>query len=173
SFSEIEAAQITKEKIIYYGSRENSKTSEYMTYLELLIRTESLKLLQERLKYERSVKIYKDSGKYKSGTKTHHYPVSVQEGKIIRIYWRGSGSFLTPGVKKAVDLLARNNVTIKAQRRKVRDFTTKAVEDGAKAEDLILEFAERGNCFAAMRLAEQVYDYDTTEAKKFIDSLLE
>ncbi|MBN2180841.1 MAG: hypothetical protein JW715_02915, partial [Sedimentisphaerales bacterium] len=29
SFSEIEAAQITKEKIIYYGSRENSKTSEY------------------------------------------------------------------------------------------------------------------------------------------------
>jgi hypothetical protein len=173
SFSEIEAAQIIKEKIRYYSSQRNSKTTEYQSHFDLHIKTESLKLLQERLKYERSVKTYKDSGIYKSSTKARHYPVSVPDDKIIRIQWRGSGSFVTPGVKKAANLLARNHVVIKPVQRKDRDFTTKAIEGGAKADDKILELAERGKILAATRLAKRVYNYDTTEARKFVESLLQ
>jgi hypothetical protein len=173
SFSEIEAAQITKEKIRYYRSQGNSRTTEYQRHLDLHIKTESVQPLRERLKYERSVKAYKDSGVYKSGTKARHYPVSVPEDKIIRIHWRSPGTFVTPGVKKAADLLARNHVTIEPLQREDRDFTTKAVEGGAKADDRILELAERGKVLAATRLAKRVYNYDTTEARKFVDSLLQ
>jgi hypothetical protein len=173
SFSEIEAAQITKEKIRYYRSQGNSKTTEYQTHLDLHIKTESLEPLQERLKYERSVKTYKDSGIHKSSTKAHHYPVSVPGHKIIRIKWRSPGIFIVPGVKKAADLLARNYVIIKPPQRQGRDFTPRAIEGGAKADDRILELAERGKILAATRLAKHVYNYDTTEAKKFVDSLLQ
>ena len=173
SFSEIEAAQITKEKIRYYRSQGNSKTTEYQTHFDLHIKTDSLQPLRERLRYERSVKTYKDSGIYKSSTKARHYPVSVPEDKIIRIHWRCSGSFVTGGIKKAADLLARNHVIIKPVQRKISDFTTKAVQDGAKAGDKILELAESGNIIAATKLAKRVYNYDTTQAKKFVDSLLQ
>jgi hypothetical protein len=173
SFSEIEAAQITKETIKYYRSQGNSRTTEYQRHLDLHIKTESLEPLRERLKYERSVKTYKDSGVSKSSTKARHYPVSVPEDKIIRIQWRSPGTHVVPGIKKAVDLLSRNHVSIEPVQRKDRDFTSKNVESGTKADDKILELAERGKIFAATRLAKRVYNYDTTEARKFIDSLLQ
>jgi hypothetical protein len=172
SFSEIEAAQITKEKIRYYGSQKNSKTTEYQTYLDLLIKAVNLQPLRKRLKYERSIKTYKNSGIYKYGTKSHHYPVSVPEDKIIRIQWRGPGSYITPGVKKAADLLARQHIIIRPVQRQFCDFTKRAVQEGAKADDKILELAEKGKIFAAIRLAKQVYDYDTTQARQFVESLL-
>ena len=173
SFSEIEAAQITKEKIKYYKSQGNSKTSEYLTYLDLHLKADNLQSLQERLKYERSVKKYRDSGIYKTGIKAHHYPVSVPESKMIRIQWRGSGSYIVPSIKKAADLLARQNIIIKPVQRQTRDYTKKTIQDGARADDKILELAERGKIFAAIRLTKQVYDYDTTEARQFVESLLQ
>jgi len=171
-FSEIEAAQITKEKIRYYGSRENSKTTEYQTHLDLHIKTESLQPLQERLKYERSIKTYKDSGICKSSTKANHYPVSVPDNNTIRIQWRSPGTHIIPGIKRAADLLARQQVIIKPVQRRTSDYTKKGVQDSEKADERILELAERGKIFAATRLAKQVYDYDTTQARKFVDSLL-
>jgi len=173
SFSEIEAAHITKEKIRYYRSQGNSRTTEYQTHFDLHIKTESLQPLQERLKYERSVKTYKESSVCRSSTKARHYPVSVPEDKIIRIQWRSPGTHVVPGVKKTIDILARNHVAIEPVQRQDRDFTAKAIEGGAKAEDKILELAERGKILAATRLAKRVYDYDNTEARKFVDSLLE
>lgn len=173
SFSEIEAAQITKEKIKYYGSQENSKTTEYQTFLDLFIKEVNLQPLRERFKYERSIKTYKNSGVYKHGTKSLHYPVSVAEDKIIRIQWRSPATHITPGIKKAADLLARQHITIRPVQRQFRDFTKSIVQEGAKPDDKTLELAERGRILAAIQLTKQVYGYDTTQARQFVESLLQ
>jgi len=172
TFSEIEAAQITKKKIKYRGSK-NTPTTEYLTYLDLSVKTENLQPLQERLKFERTTKVSKDLGGCKYSSKAQHYPVSVPADKIIRIQWRRPSSHIVPNIRKAVDLLERQRVVIRPVQRETCDYTAGSVRNEAKPDDKILELAEKGNIIAATRLAQQVYDYDTTQAREFVNSLLQ
>jgi hypothetical protein len=173
SFSEIEAAQVTKQKIKYYGSQRNAPTTEFHSYLDLFIHGGNLHPLHERLRYERTAKVTKDRGVCKVSTKAVHYPVSVPEDRTIRIQWRCPSSHVVPGIKKAADALARQRVTIRPMQRQVNDYTKTSSADGEKPEAQILELAEKGKIIAATRLAKKVYDYDTTEARQFVEGLLQ
>ncbi len=172
SYSEVEAAQITKQKIIYEGARREGPTTEYHTYLDLFVRDQDPQPLKERLRYERNVKVTKDRIICKTSSKAVHYPVSVVEDKIIRIQWRCPSSWVVPGIKRVIDVLARQHVNIRPTQRQVHDYTKTHSADSKESEARILELAEKGKVFAATRLARKVFNYNTTEAKQFVEGLL-
>ncbi len=172
SFSEIEAAQITKQKIIYEGARREGPTTEYHTYLDLFIQGRDLQPLRERLKYERNAKVTKNRIICGISTKAVHCPVSVPEDKTIRIQWRCPSSHVVPGIRKVADALARHLVDIRLMESQVRDYTKTDSADGKKSDAKILELAEKGKTIAATRLARKIYHYNTTEAKQFVEGLL-
>ena len=125
------------------------------------------------MRYERNVKVTKDRIICKTSTKAVHYPVSVVEDKIIRIQWRCPSSCVVPGIKKAIDLLARQRVNVRPIQRQVHDYTKTNSADSKESEARILELAEKGKIFAATRLARKVFSYNTTEAKQFVEGLLQ
>ncbi|MFH1719466.1 MAG: hypothetical protein ABIF19_19105 [Planctomycetota bacterium] len=173
SFSEIEAAQITKQKLKYYRSQREGSTTEYNTCFDLLIRGGSLQPLKERLKYEHTAMVTRDRVICKVSSKAQHYPVSVPDERTIRILWRSPASHVVPGVRQLADLLARQRVTIRPKERQVCDYTKTASTDGKECEAQILELAERGKIIPAVRLAARLYGYNTTDAKEFVDGLLQ
>ncbi len=168
-FSEIEAAQITKQRLKYYGSQRDGATTEFHTYFDIFVRGENLQLLKDTLKYERTAMVTRDRIICKVSSKAQHYPVSVPDERTIRILWRSPASHVVPSAKKLAELLARQQVTIKAMERQVCDYTNSASGD---SESRILELAEKGKIIPAVRLAEKLYGYNTTEAKEFVEGLL-
>jgi len=172
SLTEIEAARITKLRLRYPGSQ-NKTTTEFRKYLDLFVNSDNLQQLKERLKYERTTKVTTQTKIGKRSSKIHHYPVSIVDNKIIRILWKSPSSHVKPGIDKAANLLERLRVTIKPTQSQVNNYTKGAVQEGAKAEEKILELAEQGKTIAATRLAQRVYNYDMAQAKKFVDSLLQ
>jgi len=132
-----------------------------------------LQPLKERLKYERTAMVTRDRVIYKVSSKVQHYPVSVPDEKTIRILWRSPSSHVVPSVRKLVELLERQQVTIKTMERQVCDYTKSASSDCKESEAKILELAERGKIIPAVRLAEKLYGYNTTEAEEFVEGLLE
>jgi hypothetical protein len=129
--------------------------------------------LKERLRYERNLKSKKDKSIVTYSTKTHHYPVSVIDNNIIRIEWRSPASIITPGIKKVINLLQRQGITIEPKKHEVNDFTMTNSQDDKKNEENILRLAESGNILAAIKLTRRTYNYNITQAKQFVEGLLE
>jgi len=77
-----------------------------------------------------------------------------------------------PSAKKLAELLERRQVTIRPTERQVCDYTKTESSDTSQSEAQILELAERGKIIPAVRLAEKLYGYDTTEARQFVEGLL-
>lgn len=173
SFSDLEAAQITKQKIVCEGSRGDGPITEYHTYLDLFVRYLDLQPVKEKLKYERNVKVTKDRIICKTSTKAVHYPVSVVEDRIIRIQWRCPSSHVAPGIRRVIDALARQRVNIRPRDKQVKDYTKAGEAAGKDSEARILELAEKGKIIAATRLAGRVFNCNTTEARQFVESLLQ
>lgn len=173
AFSEIKSARITKHTVKYRGAQRSGTTTEFHTYLDLIVDDDKLDGLRERLTYERSAKARKKFSILEFSTKAIHYPVSVPEAQTIRIQWRCPGAHVVPGIKQVVDLLARQHVTIEPAQRHVRDYTKSASRDDKGAEAKILELVEKGKIIAATRLAKNIYNYDTTQAKEFVEGLLQ
>ena len=147
--------------------------TEFHTYLDLVIFCDNLAQLQERLKYERTLKPYRKIGFCTVSSRAEHCPVTIVGDRTIRIEWRSPQSFVLPGVKKAIDLLARQNVYIDVLEKEILDYTKKESHDPKEQEGKILELAEKGKIIAATRLAKETYNSDTTtEAKQFVESLL-
>lgn len=76
------------------------------------------------------------------------------------------------GVKKVVSLLSRQGIAVGEKRREVIDLTLRK-GDTDKIEDKIVQLIERGNMIAAVKLVRRTYNYNLTEAKEFVEGLLE
>jgi hypothetical protein len=165
----IGSVNITKQKLISYGMR-NSRTTSYHTFLDVNIDINGgdLSGLKERLKNEFKIKAQpsKPGGRVRSLAR--HYPVAVVDADTIRVEW----NMVRPGVKKVVSLLSRQGIAVGEKRREVIDLTlTKGDKDNI--EDKIVQLIERGNIIAAVKLVRRTYNYNLTEAKEFVEGLLE
>jgi hypothetical protein len=169
--SELRSAGITKQRITAPGSG-NGYVTSFHTFLDLHVSGAVLSPLQERLKYERTVKVQTGT-RIKSSSKARHYPVSVIDSDTIRIEWRSPQDVVVPGAKKALAVLSRFHVSIEAINREVIDLTEDCAAAQKSTEDKILLLAERGNLMAATKLARRVYKLNLTEAKQFVEELLE
>jgi len=169
--SELRSARITKQRITAPGSNRGNVTS-FHTFLDLHVSAAELAPLQERLKYERTVKVQTGT-KLKSSSRARHYPVSVVDSDTIRIEWRSPQDVIVPGAKKALAALSRCHVSVEVLNREVIDLTEGSSTVAKSTEDKILHLAERGNLMAATKLARRAYKLKLTDAKQFVEELLE
>lgn len=169
--SEIESARITKQRITSPGSGSGHVTS-FHTFLDLSIAEQNLIPLREQIRYERNLKL-PPTGKFiKSSGKSQHYPVSVVENRVVRIEWRSPYDIVTPGVKKALVKLREQGIKIEALKKEVIDLTRDRADQNCM-EDNILHLAERGNLLAATKLARRTLGMSLTEAKVFVEDLIQ
>lgn len=140
---------------------DNNETVQRLVFLEVLLHDEDLDDLVQLLKHERAINPGKQSG---VSLISRHYPVRVLPGGIVQIDWSG----LTPGLKRAVELLGGVYRVLDDQHTRQQRFTDL---DKTAKEDRLLELVERGETMGAVKLAKELYGYNTTQAKTFVDDL--
>ncbi|MEM7226488.1 MAG: hypothetical protein AAF495_26185 [Pseudomonadota bacterium] len=140
---------------------DDSETIQRLVFLEIVLHDEDLGELVELLKRERAIEPGKKSG---VSMISRHYPVRVLPGGIVQVDWSG----LSPGLKRAVTLLSGVYPLLDGQKTRQQRFTEL---DKTAQEDRLLELVERGETVSAIKLAKELYGYDTTDAKAFVDDL--
>lgn len=124
-----------------------------------------IKDLKDRIRQEKQ---NKRAEKNKSGSKNHDYPVRLVHDNILRVRWNR----VKPNIKKTLAVFSER-ITIDDEIRIVTDSRSNQNElSGKKLEDMILERIAKGDKFDAMALAKKHYGYSTTEAKQFVDELI-
>ncbi len=100
-----------------------------------------------------------------------HYPVSVREGGIIAIEWRGPHGGVRPRLGKAIARIAGMYPDLDPA--PAIESVDPPVEEIApeEREARVLELARRGEIVDAVKLARRLYGYDLIEAKTFVESL--
>ena len=165
--SEIASINITKQRIISYGSGNSTRTS-FHTFLDINFARTDLTPLKMQIKEERQKRI-----KTKHGSlKRNHYPVSVVDQDTLRIEWRSPTDIVVPGIKKVISEFQKYNVEIGPIVKEVIDTTGQNKQEKSKAEDNILKLAERGNIIAATKLTRKTYKMNLKDARDFVESLL-
>ena len=91
---------------------------------------------------------------------------------MLRIEWRSPSDIVTPGIKKALVKLKEEGIRIETLQKEVIDLTCDRTNP-KRMEDNILHLAERGNLLAATKLARQAYGLSLTEAKVFVEDLIQ
>lgn len=201
NWREIEWLRMTKETSYKPGS--DGDITEYSTYLEMQLNLtdEELKLIEQGLAKERCLKplvskvgelkselfrarknkrpkheveeikmrLRQEKAIKKQGNKTsvkyHDYPVSL-DNKLLRIRWNG----VKPNIKQTLSYLS-NFSRIEEENKIETDSTVKLA--GQALDDMILDRINKGDKIDAVKLAQGHYGYTKTEAKRFIDELME
>ena len=140
---------------------DDNETIQRLVFLEIVLHDEDLSELVALLKAERAIEPGKQSG---VSMISRHYPVRVLPGGIVQVDWSG----LSPGLKRTVTLLSGVYPVLDGQRTRQQRFTEL---DKTAREDRLLELVERGETVGAVKLAKELYGYNTTDAKAFVDDL--
>jgi hypothetical protein len=92
------------------------------------------------------------------------FPVQVRPGGVVQICWKGG---IRPSAKKALEVLGQR-VKILDLEHRVTDLTYRrgANPDDEKAK--ILALAQSGDEMGAVKLAQQAYGYNLTQAHEFV-----
>jgi len=157
--SEIGWIRKVKEKVITRGRR--GARTELRQYLEIgLKRNDQLPELKGR--------IIEEQQRHHKGMRWLHYPVQVLDD-VIRIEWRGGGSWITPNVDAVIDML-RSVVQVRQEQSNVHDYISRPA-DKARQEEMILELIERGQLMEAIELTRECHRCSLSEAKDFVEGL--
>jgi len=161
-YNEIESARITLLVMKYFETKQNSRVviSKYENYLDIEVAPEMLNELNVLLNREYSLKVK---------SKVHSFPVSMPNVQTIRISWKS----IKPAVCDMTSLLQRQNVEIKETVSETSDYTSLEGLGNDKINEKLKELMINGEIFAAKKVARIVYNYNETEARKFIDQLFD
>ena len=79
---------------------------------------------------------------------------------------------VVPSATKALRVFERYNIQISETKKEKHDYTI-SYKDKKKMEEQIFDLTQRGKIIQATKVARRAYGMTTTEAKKFIEDLLE
>jgi hypothetical protein len=104
-------------------------------------------------------------------TRPAHFPVSLPQPDCIRIAWRGgTGNWVAPSLqhvlRELTGLVPTGDAT-QTQRADWREMTE------SEFDDQILRLVQSGDKMSAVDLLKSRRGYSTTEARRFVDELLE
>jgi hypothetical protein len=142
---------------------------EHRRYLDLAVDNAIAGQIDEQLKQERRREAPQTGRFIKSRTKVHDYPVSVADGHVIRIEWRGPSTWIRPGLQDAIDLLSAHVPIESRVDEGIRDLSSATPDD---ARDKILALARSGDELGAIKLARKVYGSSLTEARGMVHELM-
>jgi hypothetical protein len=137
-------------------------------YLDLAVDDATAAQVDEQLRLERG-RLGPVTGRFVKGTsKLLDYPVSVIDGGVIRIEWRGPSTWITPKLSRAIALLSGFVNVATSANHAVRDLSSATPED---AEAKIFALAESGDEIAAMQLSQTVYGGSLADARERVQRL--
>ena len=160
-YGEIAWARTVKEKRIMPGHGQNAgKDTAHLTYLDLgLAPTDTTEL--EAL-------IAKEHRRVPDGVITScDYPVSVRPGGLVELRWGGG---LSPGVAQAIQCLGQRVRLLAADARAV-DLSHDRRLRPEQEQGKILEPLNSGDEMGALKLTQEIFGYNPTQAQEYVDKL--
>jgi hypothetical protein len=104
-------------------------------------------------------------------TRPSHFPVNVPQPGTIRIAWRGgTGNWVAPSLSHVLSELAGMVATGESTQTQAPDW--RQLSD-AELDDRIVQLVTAGNKIAAVELLRRRGGLSTTDARRFVDELLE
>ena len=100
--------------------------------------------------------------------KFQHYPVRALPEGVVRIDWAGPHSSIRPRLSKATAILGRVYRVAGPAESAQRPAADLGPEE---QEERLIEMIGRGEKIPAVKLAARLYDLDTTEAVRFVETL--
>ena len=156
-----------KRKEITFGSRGGRRT-EYLTFLDIMLAEGAGADAKEALVAEQRAREYRKTWYGSTRSKSGDYPVSVKEDNILRVKM----SWVRPGIKAALQWFGANGIEEKPVCKEAEDFTATG-KDKKQMDDKILTLAMGGKKIGAVKLARRAYGMGLSEAKEFVDGLVE
>ena len=135
--------------------------TEFLTYIDLGMANPDLSALDANLQAERAMR--PTSG---MNIVVMDFPVQVLSGGIVEIRWN-----VRPSAKKALEVLGRRIKILATEHRKT-DLTHHYGANPEEEKAKIVALVKSGDHFGAIKLAQQVYGYNLTQAHQFADSLV-
>ena len=165
-FLELRRARMVRETRTMPSSGRTGTTWQRRTLVELMLRDDAPEL-ERALAAERNAKAPKEPRWYGSSSMRYrHHPVSMPSPRLIQLAWE-----VVPGAAELLQMLAAH---VDVESIKVEtDYSRLAGLDRAEQERRLRELAESGQTLAAIKLARSIYGYDMTEAKRFVDGLVQ
>lgn len=141
-----------------------TEVSEKRSFLDIRLKHTRLAEFQERLKFERH-----RFSKGTTGGHHNHFPVRIIEPDVVRIDWDDARGHIHPILEDTIGKLRKMAYAIAPRIARLQQglFDMPAKEQ----EDRLIDLIERGDDIGAVMAAKNLYDFDTTEAKAFIDRL--
>lgn len=135
-------------------------------YLEIEAYGDALADVGQRLETERS--LYGPTVIKGMTSKAKGSAISLRDGSILRVDWKTKRSRLTPNLREAIAYLSKGYVVGQGQQSAQAPIRTLS-QDGQEAR--LLDLVEQGNVTDAVILARDIYGFNLTEAKAFLDDL--
>ncbi|MCD6394414.1 MAG: hypothetical protein J7M40_13005 [Planctomycetes bacterium] len=156
-----------KRKEITFGMRGGKQTA-YLTFLDIMLAEGVGEDAKEALVAEQRAREYRKTWYGSTRSKSGDYPVSVKDDNILRVKM----SWVRPGVKAALRWFGANGVEERPICKEAEDFTATG-KDKKQMDDKILTLAMGGKKIAAVKLARRAYGMGLSEAKNFVEGLIE
>ena len=166
-FSELRSARMVKERQeVPDRSTRSSTTTTTKRILELELAGKTVELaIALGAERERVFgKMPRTNGRM--STRYQHFPVRLVSPTLLRIEWA-----VVPKLQTLLDALTRHTL-VSAGSEEKKDYTHLESLDRKEQEARLLELAESGDMIGAIALARQLYSYDLTEAKQFVQELV-
>ncbi len=135
-------------------------------YLEIEAYGDAFAGVGQRLETERS--LYGPTVIKGVTSKAKGSAISLRDGSILRVDWKTKRSRLTPNLREAMAYLSNDYVVGQEQTSRQAPIRTLS-QDGQEAR--LLDLVEQGNITDAIILARDIYGFNLTEAKAFLDDL--
>lgn len=164
---EIVAVRRVKRKEITLGQNNHTQT-RYLKFLEIMLAEGLGEEVKEALTSERQAERDYKNETGKTTTKFRDYPISVKDDNILRVKMNS----VRPGVKDASWWFGANGIELLEEISEEEDFTV-TLEDKRQMDDKILTLAMSGQKIGAIKLAKRAYGMGLSEAKEFVEGLME
>lgn len=168
-YSEIRSARLLKERqeLPDRDDRYRSTTTTRTRRLLELQLADNLTQFVEALGKERTRVFGKSApGDHMLSTRYQHFPVQLTSPALLRIEWG-----VVPDAQRFLDEITRHTLVRPAEESS-KDFVRLDGLSTAEQEARLLELAESGDMIGAITMAREIYSYDLTTAKGFVEGLV-
>ena len=168
-YSDIRSAKLIKERQeLPDRDQANRKASTVRTrrFVELELADNMDRLAAALTNESKRVFAKPNQGGAAVSARYQHLPLRLSSPNTVRIEWG-----VVPAARNLLDALTRHTL-VRPASNTAKDFAHLEGLQRKEQEARLLELAESGDMIGAVALARQLYAYDLTTAKEFIDSLI-
>jgi hypothetical protein len=168
-YSEIRSARLMKERHERPEGDDghlSATTTSTRRTLELELAIDSNGFADAVAKERERVFTKMHGGSQKISSRYHHFPVRLASPTLLRIEWGE-----VPGIQTILDALTRHTL-VQSAGETTKNYANLDHLSRQEQETRLLELAESGDMIGAITIARQLYSYDLTAAKQFVEELM-